>query len=835
MKTAKKHNKIFAIICTIVSAIFAIYVGVTYCAETLTLQYGTNPNSTSAYLANQQYHLVNDTINNPIVYGEGVHNFEIALEYAMPYDFDVKITYSFTCSDDNLKDKVILNFTNRDNIIYDEKYIFLANPVQAGDGKITIINGVEFADVDDETLLGDTLQINATVQICKTKTSYDANNHTFKPTDNTKAFSMWIYHKNKADTSNNYVLMYNYRNDFNHGVAFPGLNSAYKKTLSGQSIETASWAGGNRAYAGVGMYVVTGNKGLTLDVLVGGQWRNSNDTQETENLDGKLISENCIKFNYTSEWEKSGYDTAKLWEVRDYCIGIPAQTSCYIQILDSIEITRASVSNPNMTQDYRAVVQKIQLHSKQEGKMTKFTYEEIDASNSKIQLQQIKADTPQTAISGTFASENISVVNNSIYNPGLYTSDTTTGHNQDFQTSVIAINNTNKTQKITAQYKIYYLFSNAQEGFYNNADDKLRVDEVITSGEEGKDLEETRFASTYTYSITEAYSSTKITISDIIIAPYSSANIIDEFTVGLDLQTSKLTIGNYRYDAWVFVVVESISTVEVNSNPITSINLQVETKLSGNTVHLYVKNNTNKMISNITSNNFRIYELEVYYTAIGNEKPADWVATYWKHYKDLNGETQNNSSTFDTGITYYLKSQTYENITPNSLGLSGLTLNPGESKMFATATMLATSETSSAKTFGTKKIMLAGTISGTATDSDAAVLLEEGTGNARIYNPTESTSFYVRFKGTLNSKPSNIKTYGNYNYYIGILRPGQILNIPMSEMGTVAENENQFDAVIASGDFNKETTFADFNSKNLPDWNSNAVNDIAKYFALIKS
>ena len=120
MKRAKTKRNLFSIFSAIIGVVFALITGVTYCVSSLTLNYGSNPNSTSAYLGNQQYVMINDTINSPIAYGEGTHNFEIAMRYSISYDFDVRLNYSLEWSNGAVADNVILHFANRDNVIYDE-------------------------------------------------------------------------------------------------------------------------------------------------------------------------------------------------------------------------------------------------------------------------------------------------------------------------------------------------------------------------------------------------------------------------------------------------------------------------------------------------------------------------------------------------------------------------------------------------------------------------------------------------------------------------------------------------------------------------------------------
>ena len=63
MKRAKTRKNLISILLATLGVVFAFITGFTYCISSLTLEYGTHPNSTSAYMANQQYHVINDTVD----------------------------------------------------------------------------------------------------------------------------------------------------------------------------------------------------------------------------------------------------------------------------------------------------------------------------------------------------------------------------------------------------------------------------------------------------------------------------------------------------------------------------------------------------------------------------------------------------------------------------------------------------------------------------------------------------------------------------------------------------------------------------------------------------
>ena len=323
MKKAKTRKNLATILSAVLGVVFAFITGVTYCATSLNLIFGTKENSTSAYMGNQQYHIINDTTTNPIQFNDGAHNFEVALQYSFDYSFDLRVKYSLKWSNDESSDNVILNFANRDNIIYDENYIYFANSFSAGSGKISIIAGVEFVDVTDETYNGATLSIilgdgnDDGIKIYKAQNSYsnvpamvrdvvtadEDNNITAYHSVAAQTWLQYKLNKTSTGTLNSYAMMYNYRRDYAHGFQYPGPATAYKKPVATKTegdytvnnVYGSVWTGGNRGYAGTGMYVIAGSTNLELEVQVAGIWRTQDKVE--------LNTENNIQFNYSNDWE----------------------------------------------------------------------------------------------------------------------------------------------------------------------------------------------------------------------------------------------------------------------------------------------------------------------------------------------------------------------------------------------------------------------------------------------------------------------------------------------------------------------------------------------------
>ena len=135
-----------------------------------------------------------------------------------------------------------LNFANKDNIIYDEEYIYLADSVPAGTGKITFITGVDYVDPEDSRYYGQTLEIEIIdVVIYKKQTSYDQDHIFYDSTS--LASQTWLNIKQSAESTSANVLMYNYRRNYEFGISYVGSRSAYKKTTTKEADGSVSTTG----------------------------------------------------------------------------------------------------------------------------------------------------------------------------------------------------------------------------------------------------------------------------------------------------------------------------------------------------------------------------------------------------------------------------------------------------------------------------------------------------------------------------------------------------------------------------------------------------------------
>ena len=892
MLKAKTRKNIFSILSVCLGVVFALITGVTYCVSSLNLSYGTNPNSASAYLGNQQYHIVNDTINNPITFGDGSHNFEVALQYSFDYDFDARFQYEVKWYNQNntvykTANNVILNFANRDKIIYDENYIYLVDSITAGSGKLTFITGVEFVDTNQTEYFGKLLKINITnVKIHKAQNSYSstlANNYLTKDETSSLAAQTWVYSKNRTSSGSAYTMMYNYRRSFEYGVPYPGYDTAYKKPVATETYDVKNndeivasyvedyvyapaWGGGNRAYAGIGMYVVTGTSAVKLSVEVSGIWRVTGDNLADKNL----ISENSIRYNYTSDWVHKSWDASNLWETRSLTYSIPASTVCYINILDNVEITSADRITTNAYDSYRAVTNKITVNPDVSGKKVEFTYSGNSASY--IQLSEIQSDT-DLQTSGTYASSEVDVVNTSLYSNNLYSAQINeTATEQTFNTNVSLINNTNETKTVTMSYQLMYHTNNVATnlvGAITEGGTKYRADYFVENNQITK-LQAFKSTMNYTYEEVAIKPATQTTAAvnyltstmqtSVTVAPYSSVNVVENYTVGSGLQGyiadlfdpdgdggSQADKRKDYYDAWTYLIVTPTVQNSTNSN----YNLAVETIQNGTTANLSVKNNTNETVKGVQINNVSVSQMTTTPTDSDYDEitapPKDLTATYWNHYSrsaqtpytytqlTTVPETEkvvvnnNNSLVFaDEDAVYYELNhgyntiQTISPVTANGFSASGnvftnadLTLQPGESIVFATLTI-----SSDVKLFTSATAVTTSTA-----DADGLMLVDSGSENAYLINYASDKSYYVRFTGVIDSEnyPDDFQTVSNYNYYLGIVRPGQVVSVPMTTKGVVY--------AIEAG----ENYSADALKDAQGTWDSTIIKKFTNLFALVKT
>lgn len=925
MIKAKTKNKLFTILNAIIGVVFAFIMGVTYCASTLSLTYGQKLNSTSAFMCNQQFTFINDTISSPIYFGEWAHNFEVAIQYSYGYDIDVRLSYYLEWSKKSQEEEtvdtsnVILHFANRDNIIYDENYIYLADGIQAGSGKLTFITGVDFVDPTDEFYKGRTLTIKmfeSDVKIFKQQSSYGKDHVLFKdtiPQGETESSSLaakaWLQHKTavtleEGKTADTFVMVYNYRKDYNHGVPYPGVNTAYKKPVVAEKytenvkidddtteqityekdfVYGEVWTGGNRAYAGAGVYVVAGSEDVKLEMKVSGIWRNDAGADVSSK---NIIFEDSIQFNYSKNWSRSSWDNNKLWETRTFDYVVPAKTVCYIEILDSIEITSASRVVSNEYDAYRAVTNLITINpssnptefSYQEGSSKFIDYKRITV-NSSLAIKKNAQNQEEN-----YSKDLIKVINSSIYNNGLYDSaaGSQSGLEQTFNTNLGLINNTNERKTINVSLQLWYHISNGNisltkeetenSGIYKRAEDYMLKNqdgtlnkysmlqafgvfkELTNPEDESTAVVNNTLASSCEFrnmhfSYAEQLNSSYLTSTgsfSITLDPYSGVNVAEDYKVNSTLKgyissiyndTTTIKLNEF-YDVWVYVV--PVVSIQETANE--SSDLTLETKVDNTTATIKIKNNTNKIVSGLSISNLSVKVVEKIEYLPQTTRPYDWRASYWTYYTYPEGSIEpvpvtSNVESDDPAqfpsTKYYKKTITTklleinidtENFTVENtnnlysvVSKSNVNLLPGESIVLGSVSGVDSSMAIRGSVEAENSVV-----------PDSVIIVNNGEDSAYILNAS-TNSYYIRFDGTLDGTYKNIKPIDGYNYYIGILRPGQIMKISMQEKATTIDCVSTNYNVVE----NEETvTKTEYYHGLLSDWHDDAENFMKQFFKI---
>ena len=762
---AKTKISLITVLNAILCVVFAFIAGITYCASGVTRN-ESNLYSTTAYASNNNYKIINSTTENPILFGETTNNVKIAVDYSVYYNFDVRVEYEMSWSNGESVENVVLCFAGRDRFIVDDQYIYLTDKISKGSGTLNIINGVEFVNPTDEKYVGATLTITTTVQVAKEATvDYDAeetpkSNHTLFV--DTIAGRAWA--KLRSETIKNQtnadIIVYNSRYNTDLGITHPEAQTAYKDSTR---------LYGNRYYAGAGMYVMTGNAATTITVKSLGTWDFVGEYEYKPNenpdfnanryyaLDGSnyvLLTEkpsdwetNYNKYYY--QYAPAAFDNNIFysfnqdagWGTITYnennatsSITIAANKTVYIPIFDSMEITSVMNAASGLIVDYTdyRLVSNFSLNNTTiSGKIT----------------EMINVTSSNAANAGTQRTNNYTILNSSLYNPGLY--DVSANREHKYFVNVNLTNNTNETKTFTVSLSTRYTQSN---GAFN-------IDSE-TSGPLST-LESTSWAR-----VSNNYGSASSVI--IKVAPYSTVSVANTQIVAQSLVSSLNS-----YDAWIdYAITVSETGSATNENSIS-----VESTLDNGSMKYYIRNNSDKTVA-VAAGTLEVNCWTYSYSADqSTEKPANWDTNYWNYYYVSNNKyVQATSKTEWQANKFFTREMV--SIT-KSLTIPAQTLVPNASALIGT---IAQQQTVSSVPRTMDRFVNNCSISAPST-TDTVGIVNAGTSSAYLVNASDK-SYYVRFTGTCTDLTNVVKD-GSYNYYIGIIRPGQIIDMPMSETGVV--------------------------------------------------
>lgn len=770
---AKNKNKsnLIKIICVIIGAVFAFTTSIVYGAFSWKREHNSGY-ATGAFLPNQTYQIINDTLPNGILYSDGVKEYEVALQYSYDYAFNFYVEYELNWSNGLDASNVILNFSNRNAWIVDNSRIYYRDTVAAGTGKLPIIVGVDFVDNYNSNYYGAKLTINIKkVEIAKTNETLDQTGIAGAAYAQYQARKLASY-----STANAYAVVYNPTNKGSYQPKAPVGKTAFetKTSTSGStSVTTTSKLFGNKNYVGLGAYVITGSSPINLVAKVIGSW--VADTGKTTDPSSANINTNTIKYNYSSGWIGESYDVGTIvQEIRTFQYTIPAHTAMYIDIIDSVEmITRGMLAAANYT-DFH-IETDLLLNSD-----TQLNFEN-GLATSTITTKTLSG----TSYSTKLPTQDYSVVNSSKYDAALY--NVTTGGAQTYKTQIKVINNTASKMSVSASYTLKAYISNG------NSTADYQPAAGSTTPKDGNPFEFDdeshwdRDEYSYTSSITVgAHNASQV------IAPYSAMTICTSFTVPNDM-VAKLVAAKAAYsgkDVWI----ELVPTITTATSTAADTQLVLETVVSGTTAKLYAKNVSSNALTSLSLNlKYSRYSTQANMTSTTlSTEPANWKKEYWKYYvsnsgsykqvNEVNNPTTNSDGstsiktasmpTFAAG-TYYTNSGW---IGANAYTTtSSAIVNPGEKVLLGSLTITAS------QTYDFSDYTLTGSV---ATASDVN-LVNETTGSAFIKNNSTTKSYYIRFSSSVSftdTTKSNFFQDGSFWYLYGLIRPGQVIPINITAL-----------------------------------------------------
>lgn len=780
---AKNKNKsnLIKIICVIIGAVFAFTTSIVYGAFSWKREHNSGY-ATGAFLPNQTYQIINDTLPNGILYSDGVKEYEVALQYSYDYAFNFYVEYELNWSNGLDASNVILNFSNRNAWIVDNSRIYYRDTVAAGTGKLPIIVGVDFVDNYNSNYYGAKLTINIKkVEIAKTNETLDQTGIAGAAYAQYQARKLASY-----STANAYAVVYNPTNKGSYQPKAPVGKTAFetKTSTSGStSVTTTSKLFGNKNYVGLGAYVITGSSPINLVAKVIGSW--VADTGKTTDPSSANINTNTIKYNYSSGWIGESYDVGTIvQEIRTFQYTIPAHTAMYIDIIDSVEmITRGMLAAANYT-DFH-IETDLLLNSD-----TQLNFEN-GLATSTITTKTLSG----TSYSTNLPTQDYSVVNSSKYDAALY--NVTTGGAQTYKTQIKVINNTASKMSVSASYTLKAYISNGN----STADYQPAAGSTPASDGNPFEFDDESHWDRDEYSYTSSITVGAHNASQ-VIAPYSAMTICTSFTVPNDM-VAKLVAAKAAYsgkDVWI----ELVPTITTATSTAADTQLVLETVVSGTTAKLYAKNVSSNAVSaiNLTLN----YSYFNNQTNIGTgvtyaTKPANWDKEYWKYYVKIDGkfvqvnEVNNpqslnpkviktsNIPVFSSTTTYYLLTgDGWKSPTPYTKTYEQQ-INPGEKVWLGDLTITAS------QTYDFSDYTLTGSV---ATASDVN-LVNETTGSAFIKNNSTTKSYYIRFSGSVAFASSDVtqsnffkkneeKSSSSYWYLYGLIRPGQVIPINITAL-----------------------------------------------------
>lgn len=628
-----------------------------------TTQYDTFTEFGSAQGASGQY-----------MYSVGTTNNQLSINYGFSqnYDLMVKFTAEYTgkgalmsASEDHIANDFSLNFSNRDEWLVDMgmqygkkvdgagKTIADSNQVyynstsdstkltgvmyymgtKTGSGTLPVISGVTFhtSNNDSYRYVGDVLTITLTPVYVKSG-SYNSATHVFKDVrsggfnfaQDATIFASWISFMSESykTAEHSTIMIYNAYTDHARSLAYPVdqsvmdngqikenyksqpvySNTSHRYTIDGSDRTYNAITAGNQYHGGVGIYVIPNNTIKTISVSVGYNWQKNNEFAGTTTSD-------VVKLQYSTE-ELTAIEKGT---TKHYYYNAYITKPTYINVLDYIRFTAENYASITKY-GYSLILNNISVS-------------EITDVNDEQQV--VVGNHGETWTDKTNDKKSYTIVNSTTQAPVLArVTDVYASTFTNYDANISVTNNASEPLNITGftiSSKLWYGDYNINEedgekiltsfneasmgdGYLKNTSagvyDALMFDSNIWYVSDCTNgiftFAKRTDVNTSTY-IPSGYAMTLINGIKIIKTPEcqdATSGLANDFWCSLDITitTSSMTASSYGTSAGVEVITEGYyNAIE-----------------AGGEGKIYIRNNTNQVITDITLERGGVSTLEVY-------------------------------------------------------------------------------------------------------------------------------------------------------------------------------------------------------------------------------
>ncbi len=694
-----KRLKFNMMIAILLCMVFVVNIGITFASadysftgssinkitgsgSSAVTEYDTYTDYGSATGSTGKYTFSTGTQNNQLSINYGFRQDGQLIKYDLLVRF--KATYSNAgglTSDLHPANDFSLNFANRNKWIVDmgttqidnnNTYYNLTSTTNSisgvmyymdtlsGAGTLPVLSGVTFYTSGNDTYkyIGDTLTVELIPEYVRSGT-YDVATHQFKAptsaydtfTRNTQAFTNWINYMagTTASASTSQYMIYNaYTGETNNttgvtsGLAFPHddsvvtssgtvntsitnppnyANTAYRYAVTTSGSTTLrnydAITAGNKYYGGVGIYVIPNNSLITINVTVPYYWKNAGTT-----------TSNVVTLKYSSDIQTI---TVGSTEYHYYRENINEPT--YINVLDYIMMT-AEVSATFITNDWKLMLNNISVALiEDESELKTGTNGDTWSSSTR----------PDYEIHNSTTNSPILVRAKDVYGDNL----------TEYDANISVTNTSNSAMSVEGFTVRSLLWYGAYIPQGDNKPDKFEVSQ-FDSGDTKEHL--TTGALQYDTNLWDCATSVYVDSNTGLVygvftftrksndlLTYATPGSAIELVKGVQIpKTQTCQIGNQAFDFWCSLEVTSLNVSEQATFTHSSTS-GVEVIVDGyynaftdsNPAKIYIRNNTNQVISGVTLNTLKVFELSNSANFLPRDKTASEIGFTYAY--QLNG------------------------------------------------------------------------------------------------------------------------------------------------------------------------------------------------------